>query len=161
MANTIDDLLEEVRSLKAKTVAPDPTGIIAAAELARERAESLRDQAIKERDEALAALAKVKADVQWTMGQLLIRDIIYLKSDELPAAVEGWLPGWGQDPEDTARIAWLNQHGRIKIHAHNWLLAIPHQMVFAEESIPDVYNLRHIIDISRRTCPEGNNPKRP
>jgi hypothetical protein len=155
MPASIDELLQQVQELKTQTTTPDPHGLIAAAEDQRDRFEARMNQAIKERDAAVAELAKVKADVQWTMGKLLVRDVMYMRGEEVPAAAEGWLPGWGQDPEDTARIAWLNEHGRLGFHEHNWLLAIPHSIVPQNESLPEIYNLRHIIDVSRRTCPKG------
>lgn len=147
----IDELLEEVQRLRASTQPADEAGLVKAANAERDQAIRERNRAVEERDAAVAELAEVKKAVQWTMGKLQIRDIIFMRSDELPSAADGWLNGFGHDPEDTRRIAWINTHARMRINDASILFALPHCIDPHVETFPDVYNFRHFVDIARRT----------
>ncbi len=146
----IDELLEEVQRLKAATEPVDEAGLVKTANAERDAAFAARDHAIEEREKAVAELAKVRAAVEWTMGKLLIKDIIMLRSSELPAAEWGWLAGFGTDPEDTRRVAWINQHGRMSLGDSHILFALPHSFT-GDDTFPEVYNFRHFVDLCRRT----------
>jgi hypothetical protein len=153
-SSDIDRLLEEVRALKARTEPADLQGELAAAREERDRAISHREQAERARDAAVAELANVKASVAWTMQKLRIKDLLFMRGEPVPAAHEGWLPGWGNDPEDTARIAWINQHGRVSYHDQSWSISIPHHIVAEQSFVPEVYNFRHIVDLCRLPAEE-------
>ena len=146
----IDELLAEVQRLKAATEPADEAGLVKAANAERDAALAARARAIDERDKAVAELQKVKAAVEWTMGKLLIKDIVMLRSPELPAAEWGWLAGFGSDPEDTQRVAWINRHGRMSLGDSHILFSLPHSFT-GEDTFPEVYNFRHFVDLCRRT----------
>lgn len=146
----IDDLLAEVQRLKEAAEPANTDVLVKAAEAERDAAVSARERAIWERDAAVAELAQVKAAVEWTMGKLLIKDIIMLRSSELPAAEWGWLNGFGTDPEDTRRVAWINRHGRMRLGDSHILFSLPHAFT-GEDTFPEVYNFRHFVDLCRRT----------
>jgi hypothetical protein len=149
----IERLLSEVQSLRDNVTARDRDEEMATMERELNKANSDCARATKERDDAVAELAKVKHDIQWTMGHLLIRDII-MHGKDIPLAGEGWLP-LNYDPEDTTRIEWINAHGRAGCGANDWLIAIPHRLV-GDETIPQPYNFRHLLDLSRKSAPNGD-----
>ena len=159
--NKIDELLTEVQKLREAQTIPnrDTAFMEMESELSKARLEMNRLR--KERDAMKSELEKVKSDVAWTMGKLQIRDLFRLRgSIEIPCAGEGWLP-LGRDPEDTARIEWINSHGRAGIGADHWLIAIPHRLT-TEEEMTELYNVRHIIDLSRATpavCRNHSSPR--
>jgi hypothetical protein len=147
----IEKLLREVESLRDQVQARDRDEEMQAMEAERDRAVRERDIAAQERDRAVAELAKVKADVQWTMGNLLVSDLLYYRSgdpDIGAAAQEGWLP-LSYDPEDTARLEWINKHGRLGVSDHHITIALTHGLTL-QERLPCPYNIRHWIDLLRK-----------
>lgn len=147
----IDELLKEVQRLKEQTEPADESGLVKTANQERDIAISQMNQAVKERNEAVAELAEVKAAVQWTMGKLLIKDVLFMRTDEMPAAAEGWLNGFGFDSEDTRRVAFINKHGRMRIGDNAIIIALPLEACVENETFPEIYNFRHFVDIARRT----------
>ncbi len=114
-----------------------------------ETAEALRDEAIRERDAALAELAKIKHDIQWTMGKLRIADIImHTGSDE---SGEGRYRGpLTPDPEDTPRMDWFNRHGRVSLGNGSFCVAFDYQSDIENAEVPTPYNIRHLLDLCRK-----------
>jgi hypothetical protein len=109
-------------------------------------AESREAEAIRLRDQALAELAKVKRDVGWMMGKTLIRDII-MNSNETPAAEPPYK--MSPEPEDTERLSWINEHGRVSLGDSIFLVVIPHAGIPGDATIPTPYNIRHLTDLCR------------
>lgn len=148
MSATIDDLLEQVQALKAAAQPANRDAEFQAMERELYRARCDADVARKERDAAVAELAKVRADAAWTMQGLRIADIMMLRgSKDMACAGEGFLP-FDYDPEDTKRIEWINAHGRAGAGSEHWLISVPHHLTM-EEHLPQPYNVRHILDLSR------------
>ena len=143
----IDELLAQVRQLQTQVQPADRDAEFK--QMESDRAKALYEANVmrKERDEALAELAKVKAAVAWTMGKLRIKDIMFMKGEEIGCSGEGWLP-LDYDPKDTERVEWINANGRAGASDDHWLIAIPHHLTL-EEELPQPYNIRHIIDLSR------------
>ena len=106
-------------------------------------------QLTEERDAALADLAQVKRDIGWTMEKLKIKDLI-CNSDAVPAAQDGWLPLWQPAHEDSDRLAWINQHGRTSLGSGVFVIALPHGGMSEDATLPEPYNIRHIIDLCRK-----------
>lgn len=105
----------------------------------------------KERDAALKELADTKAAIDWTMGKLKICDLFRPPgSIDIPAAAEGWLP-FGSDFQDTARLDWINQHGRVGVGQHNQFVIVLDSAHSGDDTLPEVYNIRHILDLCRTT----------
>ena len=146
----IDDLLAEVQRLKDAAEPVNNDALVKAAEAERDAAVNAKRRAEDERDAAVAELAKVNAAVEWTMGKMKIADIVMRRSEDLPAAEWGWLNGWGTDPEDTHRIAWINRHGRMSLGDGSILFALPHAFT-GDDTFPEIYNFRHFVDLCRRT----------
>lgn len=117
-----------------------------------DRLEAELERAKQERDAAVAELAKVKRDVEWTMGQTKISDVLF-NSDQVPSAQDGWLPLWKPENADSDRLAWINQHGRTSLGQGVFLVILPHGGDVADETLPEPYNIRHIVDICRRRLP--------
>lgn len=117
-------------------------------ELANARAQA----AEKKQAEAEAKLAKVMADVEWTMKALRIADLFGSGHETSPAAAEGWLPGLYDKPAvaaDAARLDWINQNGRIgRNNAGGLFITLPGPQDDGE--VPDIYNIRHILDLCRK-----------
>lgn len=151
MSDKIDALLAEVQLLRETTQPLDKDIVVRKAYDERDKANGERDNAIRERDEAINELAEVKAAVQWTMGKLLIRDIIMLRTEEMPTAEDGWLAGFNSEPEDTRRIAWINKYGRMRISDEHVLISLPGGIDLGEQTFPEIYNFRHFVDICRKT----------
>jgi hypothetical protein len=152
----LEALIEQLRAKAEANPADADARVIkaeqdaAAAENERSRAVYDRNVMQGERDAALKELAKVKADVGWMMDKLQIRDLFRLRGGEdVPCAAEGWLPNFGTDPEDSARIKFVNEHGRVGGSTGHWIISIPHNIDLDTATLPDVYNFRHIIDLSR------------
>lgn len=150
-ANKIDELLAEVQRLRDATEPVDEKGAVKAANLERDQAVSSMNRAIDERNKAVKELGDVKAAVQWTMGKLRISDVIMMRSEQMPAAADGWLNGFNQDPQDWERIAWINRCGRMSLADQHILFSLPHQMDPEVETFPEVYNFRHFVDLCRKT----------
>lgn len=144
----IDALLAEVQSLRDSVQVPDRDEEFREMEVELGRAKYAANVAIEERDAARAELAKVKADIAWTMDKLRIVDLFGLRgSEDIPATGEGYLP-FDYDPEDTRRIEWVNAHGRVGAGQSGWHVALPCN-IDVDGRIPDPYNVRHIIDLAR------------
>lgn len=158
----IGELLKQVQALQAKVKPVDTEAKLKQMEHDRARALYEANALRKERDQAAADLQKLRADVAWTMERLRIKDLFRMSTFEIPAAAEGWLP-LDRDPEDTVRIEWLNKHARSGIGDDHWIISLPHRLTL-QESMPEVYNVRHIIDLCRgitvvpKTDEEANNP---
>jgi len=151
MSEDIDKLLQQVQALRDQTHARDRDEEMQEMERQLNAATSKCDQAVRERDDAVAELAQVKSDIQWTMGKLLVSDLLYFQSGDPDiggAAQEGWLP-LSYDPEDTNRIEWINKHGRIGISDHHISINLSHTLTL-EEKLPCPYNIRHWIDLLRK-----------
>lgn len=112
-------------------------------------AQAAIDQANEERDQARAELAKVKRDIGWMMGQGLIADYI-MQSDTIPAGTGHVLVDDGQD---TDRMRWLNEMGRVSLGNGRFVMSFPHGIDFENQEIPEPYNIRHLIDLCRRFVP--------
>jgi len=110
-------------------------------------AEARAENALRERDQAREELAQVKRDIGWMMGQALISDII-MHADEVPCTQPSYqmLP----DPEDTARLAWMNEHGRVSMGSESFVVAFDHGGGdIGSATLPTPYNIRHLIDLVR------------
>ena len=117
----------------------------------RTETERLQDeitQALADRDKAREELEKVKQAVDWTMQHLKISDLFGTGSGEIPAAAQGWLPGMSSDNSDTERLDWVNKHGRVMLGQNGFVICLPAH-ISGEATLPDIYNVRHIIDLSR------------
>jgi hypothetical protein len=149
MTNTdqIDTLLRQVQELRDQVRPVSRDAEFDAMEKRMETALRQAKEAVKEKDLAVAELAKVKADVAWTMKQLRIKDLMFMRGSNMPCAEEGWLP-LNRDPKDTDRIEWINAHGRIGAGDAHWLVSIPHNIALDTAELPRPYNIRHIIDLS-------------
>jgi len=112
---------------------------VAAAEARQALAE---DRAAK----AEAELSRVKAAVDWCMEKGLMRDLfnsahsIPFPEDKMEA-----------DPEDTARLDYINKHGRTWLGTGCFCFALPHGGDVDSIQVPEIYNIRHIVDICRGT----------
>jgi hypothetical protein len=117
-----------------------------------DRLEAELERTKQERDAAVAELVKVKRDVEWTMGQTKISDILF-NSDPVPTAQDGWLPLWKAENVDSDRLAWINKHGRTCLGSGVFVVVLPHGGDVSDETLPEPYNIRHIVDICRRRLP--------
>ena len=111
--------------------------------LAESRANALE----RERDAALAELAKVKADVKWCMEKGIIRDVF----GSAAATREDCGGPFADDGQDGARLEYLNGHARVWLGDGVFCLAIPHPGAVGDVTVPVPYNIRHILDICRGT----------
>ena len=144
----IEVLLREVQKLRDQV---NPVSRDDAFEDMEKRLETAlwkAEEAVKEKDNAIAELEKLKADVAWTMKKLRIRDLMFMRGSSMPCAEEGWLPLF-IDNKDTERIEWINAHGRAGASNEHWLVSLPHSMDLDTAELPSPYNIRHIIDLSR------------
>ena len=119
---------------------------------ARDRQELLDSriaQAEHDRDQARAELAKVKRDIGWMMGQGLIADYV-MQSDTIPAGTGHILV---EDEQDTARLRWLNEQGRVSLGNGRFVVSFPHGIGVENQEIPEPYNIRHLIDLCRKFVP--------
>lgn len=109
-------------------------------------AEARAENALRERDQAREELAKVKRDIGWMMGQALISDVIFCSDDvPLPPPYE-----MKPDSEDTARLAWINEHGRVSMGSESFVVAFDHGGgEIGSATLPTPYNIRHLIDLVR------------
>ena len=109
------------------------------------------NQAISERDQAIAELKTVKAAVAWTMGKTQIADLFGTARGEISAASDGYLPGLEpkQPVDDTARLEWVNTHGRVSLGMNGFVIVLPCGNP-QDETLPEIYNFRHILDICRK-----------
>lgn len=149
----IEELLTQVQRLRDQVQVADRDAEFKEMEHALSVARCEAMQARRERDAAVAELARVKADVAWTMGKLRIKDIMMMKGEDVACAGEGWLP-FNYHPQDTELIEWINAHGRAGASDDHWLIAIPHHLTL-QEHLPEPYNIRHIINLSRGLAPTG------
>lgn len=107
-----------------------------------ERAEARAASAERERDASRAELAQVKRDVQWCMDHAIIRDII-MKSDQLEFGGDKPI-----DDQDSARLDYVNHHGRVCMGDGVFLIAIPIRGS-TDSTVPVPFNVRHILDVAR------------
>jgi hypothetical protein len=105
------------------------------------------ENAEAERDKAVAALEKLRSDVHWTMGRLKISDLFGHSKNDAPAAEHGYeLPNSPQD--DTARIEHINRFGRVGLCQGGLMIVVPWSPT-GDEVVPDIYNIRHWLDLIR------------
>jgi len=45
-------------------------------------------------------------------------------------------------------MEWINAKGRAGAGSEHWLISIPHHL-HLDEALPQPYNIRHLIDLSR------------
>lgn len=109
-------------------------------------AEARADEAERRAEAAAAELTKVKRDIGWMMEHGLIRDIIFM-SDSIPAGEQPY--SMAPDPEDTDRLRWLNEFGRVSIGDGVFTVAFPHCGDVGNETLPTPYNIRHLLDLCR------------
>lgn len=149
MSNTdqIEALLLQVQQLRNQIRPVSRDEEFKSMESRMEKAIWKAQEAEKERDLAVAELAKVKSDVAWTMEKLRIKDLMFMRGTDISCAGEGWLP-LNRDPKDTERIEWINSNCRIGVSNNHWLLSIPHNLNLDTAELPTPYNIRHIIDLS-------------
>lgn len=153
MKEQIEALLAQVQDLQSKVTPPDRDAEIAALRKEAADASCLRARVERERDLAVKELADLKASIAWTMDKLQIRDMFRAKSEieDIPASAEGWLP-FTNDFQDTPRLEFINHHGRVGVGQHNqFVIVLPSKVPLMEETIPEIYNIRHIIDICRKS----------
>lgn len=127
--------------------------------LRAEMAEAKKGQrdAQSERDQAVKELADTKEAIQWTMDKLKIKDLFGLRgSIQVPCAADGYLELLNVDPEDTKRIEWINRHGRTGAGSEVFTIALPCVLDIERDTIPNIYNVRHIIDVCRKSRPNGD-----
>lgn len=113
-----------------------------------EAAEQRAEEAQLQRDAAIEELANVKRHIGWMMEKTLIRDII-MQGDPGPAGQPPYemLP----DTEDTARLAWLNEHGRVSMGDQCFVVAFNHGGGdIGNTTFPTPYNIRHLLDLCRQ-----------
>lgn len=148
-ADQIDNLLRQVQELRDQVQPVSRDEEFKSMETRLRQAEGKQAEAEKERDAAIAELAKVKSDVAWTMEKLQIRDLMFMRGSKIPCAGEGWLPLF-DDPKDSKRIEWINSECRIGAGNQHWLLSIPHNLNLDDAELPTPYNIRDIIDLSMK-----------
>ena len=110
-------------------------------------AEARAENALRERDQARDELAQVKRDIGWLMGKALISDVI-MHSSDVPAGQPPY--EMKPDSEDTARLAWINEHGRVSMSSESFVVAFDHGGgEIGSATLPTPYNIRHLIDLVR------------
>lgn len=109
-----------------------------------EAAQSQRDVALRDLEEARAELAKVKADVKWCMDRCIIADFI-MHSDPAPASEPGYVER--PHPSDSDLVAWLNKNARVSLGESSFVIAFDHGGVDADAQIPTPYNLRDLVGV--------------
>lgn len=142
----IEALLDQVQKLRDQIRPADRDVEFVAMERRMEDAVRDAERAREERDEAVAELEKLKHDVAWTMEKLLVKDFLFFRGQKFPCCDEGWLP-LHLDPKDTERIEWINANGRIGASDEHWLISVPHHLDLESASLPQPYNIRHILDL--------------
>ena len=61
------------------------------------------------------------------------------------------------DTEDTARLAWLNEHGRVSMGDQCFVVAFNHGGGdIGNKTLPTPYNIRHLLDLCRETKRSAN-----
>ncbi len=126
----------------------------------RDRAIGLAEQAQRRAEEAEKKLADHMAAVQWTMGALKIADLLRMNfdADEVPSGHQSWLP-LSYEPEDTARLEWINKNGRTGAMPTGFYIILPCNIDNAgNETMPEIYNIRCMIDVARKHPPFKANP---
>lgn len=139
----LSQLVDEVRALQDQVEAPNRDEEF-------QRLQCERNQAVRERDQAIKELADTKAAVEWLMGKILIKDLFGTNSTDIPSAAEGWLP-MTYNPRDTERLEWINKNGRTGINQGNDFIIVLPSKISTEETIPEIYNIRDIIDLCRKS----------
>jgi hypothetical protein len=119
-----------------------------------EAAEALKAEAERERDAMKKELEDIRNALAWTMGKLKSADLILHASEEeaSEARHHGELE---PDAEDSARMSWINQNGRVGLGNGSVTIALPY-FGNCDEEIPVPYNIRHLIDICRLPENEGD-----
>jgi hypothetical protein len=113
-----------------------------------EAAEAREETAKRERDAAVAELEKVKSDIGWMMKHALIRDIIF-QSEPIPAGEKPYQ--MQPDDEDTDRLRWLNENGRVSMGSGCFTLSFNHGGGdIGSQTLPTPYNIRHLLDLCRQ-----------
>lgn len=120
-------------------------------ELANARA----DKAEFDMHAAQVELARIKAAMAWTLGKLRIADLFGSANETGPVAADGWLPGLYGAPEvaaDCHRLDWINTHARVgALNSRDVFLVFPGPRLDGE--VPDVFNIRHILDLCSQNHP--------
>ena len=123
-----------------------------------QKALSEKESAVARAEAAEHELNRLKAAMDWTMQGLQIRDLLRttFKGEEFPASAEGFLP-FNYEPEDTKRLEWINRHGRVGGGDTGFFIVLPvaNMHAAAEQGIPDIYNIRCMIDTAMRLQKQG------
>lgn len=149
---TLRQLQEQLAEMQKEMDPAERDALVKAVNEERNQAVYRAEESERAASKAKEELEKIKSAIQWTMGCLLISDILMFNmvADEVPASADGFLP-FNYCPEDTARIEWINKIGRTGANPNGFTIVLPCNVHNAgQESIPEIYNIRHIIDVARK-----------